>query len=205
SGDTRSVSAVSFGATAGSVGSALAGTYGSLTLHADGSYSYAANTAAANALAAGQSGVDVFSYTVRDAAGATSTATLTLTVNGVNDAAVIGGTGSGSVVEAGGVANGTPGTPGTSGALTISDADAGEALFQAPASLSGTYGSFSFNAVTGAWSYALDDARAATQALTAGQIAHNTLTVKSSDGTATQIIDVTVNGSNDNASIAGTA
>ena len=57
----------------GTVGAAKAGTYGSLTLNADGSYSYVANNA--NALAAGQTATDTFTYTVRDAAGATSTAT----------------------------------------------------------------------------------------------------------------------------------
>ena len=51
SGDTKTVSAVSFGATTGTVGSALVGTYGTLTLNADGSYSYLANRPAAEALA----------------------------------------------------------------------------------------------------------------------------------------------------------
>ena len=36
---------------------------------------------------------------------------MTITINGANDAAVITGDTTGSVVEAGGVANGTPGTP----------------------------------------------------------------------------------------------
>ncbi|HUG25131.1 beta strand repeat-containing protein, partial [Piscinibacter sp.] len=87
-GDTKAVSAVSFGATAGSVGSALAGTYGTLTLNADGSYSYAADQAAADALAAGQIATEAFSYTMRDTTGATSTATLSFTITGINDAPV---------------------------------------------------------------------------------------------------------------------
>src|SRR6185369_2045312 len=70
--------------------------------------------------------------------------------------------------------------------------------------LNGTYGSFTFNTTTGAWTYALDNTRIATQALTAGQVVHDTLTVSSSDSTASQLIDVTVNGSNDNATIGGT-
>ena len=36
---------------------------------------------------------------------------VTITINGANDAAVITGTATGTVIEAGGVNNGTPGTP----------------------------------------------------------------------------------------------
>ena len=81
SGDTKVVSAIA----GGTVGSALTGTYGALTLNADGSYSYTANTAAAQSMAAGQTVSDSFDYTVGDTAGATSTATLSFTVTGTND------------------------------------------------------------------------------------------------------------------------
>ena len=88
SGDTKTVSAVAFGVAAGTVGSALDGTYGTLTLNANGSYAYLANKPAAEALGVGQSATEQFSYTVRDTAGATSTTTLTFTINGANDAPV---------------------------------------------------------------------------------------------------------------------
>src|SRR5438552_11368783 len=48
---------------------------------------------------------------------------VTITINGTNDAAIISGTITGSVIEAGGVANGTPGTPTASGTLTDTDTD----------------------------------------------------------------------------------
>ena len=87
-GDTLSVSAVSFGATTGSVGSPLAGVYGTLVLNADGSYSYVPN-AAAQALDSTDAPVtDVFTYTVKDPAGLTATTTLTITVTGTNDAPI---------------------------------------------------------------------------------------------------------------------
>ena len=78
------MSAVSFGGTSGVVGSALAGSYGSLTVNADGSYSYVVNNAnaAVQALNVGQSLTEVFTYTVRDASGATSNTTLTVTIDG---------------------------------------------------------------------------------------------------------------------------
>src|SRR3954452_19309999 len=61
-----------------------AGTYGTLTINANGSYSYTAN---ANQLTAGQVVTDSFSYQAKDAQGATSnSATLTITITGQNDA-----------------------------------------------------------------------------------------------------------------------
>ncbi len=62
--------------------------YGSLTVHADGSYSYAlANGGTAvQSLGEGESHDEVFNYTVTDEHGATSQTTLTIHVNGTNDA-----------------------------------------------------------------------------------------------------------------------
>ncbi|MFT2215714.1 VCBS domain-containing protein, partial [Rhizobium giardinii] len=75
------------------------------------------------------------------------------------------------------------GDPAASGKLTVSDVDDGEAVFAAPASLDGTYGSFTFNAATGSWTYTLDNDRAATQGLNQGAAVSDTLSVTSLDGT----------------------
>ncbi|QQE65799.1 hypothetical protein GFS31_24890 [Leptolyngbya sp. BL0902] len=93
-GDTKTVSAASVGAGAltnlsgGTI--TLTGTYGNLVLNADGSYTYTLRNGDANvnALAAGQSVNDVFTYQMQDTAGALSTSTLTITVNGANDAPI---------------------------------------------------------------------------------------------------------------------
>ena len=76
--------------TAGTVGSPLNGAYGTLTLNANGSYSYVVNqtNAAVQALNTGGTLTDTFTYTTRDAAGLTDTAQLTVTINGANDAPV---------------------------------------------------------------------------------------------------------------------
>ena len=74
--------------TAGTLGQALTGTYGQLTLNANGSYSYVANRDAADALDAGDTATDVFNYTVSDGNGGTDTATITITILGANDAPV---------------------------------------------------------------------------------------------------------------------
>jgi len=81
------VTAVGFGATAGSVGAPLAGAYGTLTLNADGSYAYTLdnNNPAVDALQAGDSLTEVFTYTITDGDGDSSSTTLTITITGVND------------------------------------------------------------------------------------------------------------------------
>ncbi|MDQ7071467.1 MAG: Ig-like domain-containing protein [Rhodobacterales bacterium] len=60
-----------------------------ITLNPDGTVSYnAGGSAQLNTLAAGQSAIDTFSYTVIDPSGLTSTATASVTVTGVNDGPV---------------------------------------------------------------------------------------------------------------------
>ena len=70
--------------TGGGVGSAVTGSYGSITLNADGSYSYALDNtnASVQALQNGQTLTDTFTYTITDKDGDTSTATVTITING---------------------------------------------------------------------------------------------------------------------------
>jgi VCBS repeat-containing protein len=112
---------------------------------------------------------------------------------------MFGGTYTGSVIEAGGTNNDDAGSPTTSGTLHVYDLDSGEDHFRElpESALSGTYGRFTFNHLTGAWTYALDNTFAATQALSSGQEVTETLTVWSADGTASRDIVVTIHGSND--------
>ncbi|MAK64624.1 MAG: hypothetical protein CMF75_07800, partial [Maricaulis sp.] len=162
---------------------------GTVTVNPDGSYEYTPNT--------DYNGDDSFTVTVDDGQGGSDTITVDITVTPENDPATITGDATGSVIEAGGVLNSAAGTPTAGGTLTINDIDTGEAVFQTPADLQGTYGSFSFDAATGAWTYALDNDLAATQALTDGEIVTDRLTVDSLDGTASETIVVTVTGTND--------
>ncbi len=75
-------------APSGNLGSGVAGSFGTLTLNADGSYSYALDNTnpAVQALAAGATTTDTFTYAVTDDQGATSFTTLTITIHGLNDA-----------------------------------------------------------------------------------------------------------------------
>ena len=93
-GDTLTVSqiavtgasntAVSSGTTS-SNGTSVTGTCGTLVVGADGSYTYVADQNAADALDAGDTATDSFTYTVSDGKGGEDTATLIITVTGTND------------------------------------------------------------------------------------------------------------------------
>jgi VCBS repeat-containing protein len=178
---------------------ALQGVYGAFSFNAaTGAWSYALDNAAADSLNEGDSVEETLTVTSLDG---TATETITVTITGSNDAATITGTNTDSVTEAGAAG---PGDASASGQLTVSDVDDGEDAFTAPApaALQGVYGAFSFNAATGAWSYALDNAAA--DSLNEGDSVEETLTVTSLDGTATETITVTITGSNDAATITGT-
>ncbi|KJV05962.1 hypothetical protein VZ94_14500, partial [Methylocucumis oryzae] len=83
------ITAISFGATNGTLNSALAGNYGSLTLSETGAYTYTIDNSNAdvNALKTGDSLSEVYTYTLTDADGDSTTATLTITINGATDGA----------------------------------------------------------------------------------------------------------------------
>lgn len=81
------VTNVAFGSTPGTVGSPLTLAYGSVVLNADGTYTYTLDNtnAAVNALKDGDTLTEVVTYTIRDADGDISTATLTITIGGDTD------------------------------------------------------------------------------------------------------------------------
>ena len=66
-------------------GRSVTGTYGTLTIGADGTYTYVADQSASDDLDASDTATDSFTYTVSDGT-ATDTATLIFTVTGINDA-----------------------------------------------------------------------------------------------------------------------
>ena len=175
----------------------LAGTYGTFTFDpATGEWSYTLDNSAAKVQALADGQVVHDTLTVKSADG-TASQLIDVTITGSNDAAVISGTATGAVKEDGRLT--------ACGTLTVQDVDTGQDHFQTPASLAGAYGTFTFDPATGEWSYTLDNSAAKVQALAGGQVVHDTLTVKSADGTASQLIDVTITGSNDAAVISGTA
>ncbi len=157
------------------------------SLNTDGSYSFDPANAAYQHLAAGQTQTLTIPVTVTDSAGATATQNLTLTLTGTNDGARISGTDRGSVTEDGRLT--------TSGRLTVSDPDSGEAAFQVQSNTVGAHGSFTL-AADGSWSYQLNNADPAVQAMNLGQTLADSLVVRSIDGT-THTLNININGTGD--------
>ncbi|WP_439409100.1 VCBS domain-containing protein [Bradyrhizobium sp. DASA03076] len=167
--------------------SSIHGTYGDFTIDANGAWSYTGN-GAHNELTAGQQVQDQFTVTSQDG---TASGIVTVTITGTNDAATVSS-------EAKSVSEGdTAAALNTSGQLSITDLDTGEAHVVAQSNVHGTYGDFTIDA-NGAWSYTGNGAH---NELTAGQQVQNQFTVTSQDGTATGIVTVTITGTNDNATV----
>ena len=214
--DTLTVSAI----TGGTLGAPLAGTYGSLTLNADGSYSFTPNATTALALAAGATATDTFTYTISDGHGGTSSASITITLSGTNDAPMANAdtnsmtedqaTASGNLLTGAGRTDGA-GTVTTEPGAADTDPDTGDTLgvigvitsTNVPGTvgtaLAGTYGHLTL-AADGSYSYALNTADPAVQALRAGETRIETFTYTVSDGkggSSSSTLAITISGNND--------
>ena len=95
--------------------------YGTFTIDAAGVWFYTLDNSNAAVQALNIGGTLGDSFTVTSVDGTTQL--VTITINGANDAAVITGTVTGTVAEAGGVNNSTPGTPTATGDLNATDVD----------------------------------------------------------------------------------
>ena len=131
----------------GSVGSDVAGSYGTLHLNADGSYTYhaTANDITANA-------TDTFVYTVKDGDGDLSTTTLTINVNNVTLVA----TDTDASVDEAGLANGTHHGDGSNvgaGSIGVSGGS-GSYQYALTGSPTGSHGSLVLNS-DGTYTYTL--------------------------------------------------
>ena len=180
---------------------AEAGLYGSLTLNADGTYTYTLNngSAAVQALGAGEKLADTFTYTVSDGHGGTASNTLTVTINGTNDAPSV-------AAAADSVKEDVKLT--TSGILPApTDPDAHDTPVFAPKTAeAGLYGSLTLNA-DGSYTYTLNNALPAVQTLGVGETLTDTFTYTVSDGhggTASNTLTLTINGTNDTPSVGPT-
>ncbi len=172
----------------------VTGSYGSLTIDASGNWSYEADNSQTAVQALGGSNTLTETLSVQSFDGTTEN--IVITINGLNNAAVISGTTTGAISEDG------ASTLNISGALTITDTDTGEDVFTA-ATVTGSYGSLTIDA-SGSWSYEADNSQTAIQSLGSGDTLTETLLIQSFDGT-TQNIVLTINGTNDVAVISGTS
>ncbi|MFF7056498.1 VCBS domain-containing protein [Achromobacter spanius] len=185
-GDTKQVSAVVNSASAaGVVGGNTAGLYGTLVLGADGAYTYVVDDslAAVQQLRTGQSLDDTFTYTVRDAGGLTSTATLTITIAGrydtpkaVNDTATAtAGSSVSAPIDATGLVLDNDEDVDAGDTKTVNGVRAGTELPDAPmipvgglTRIDGAYGWLEI-APDGSFTYHADETNEAVAALAAGE------------------------------------
>jgi VCBS repeat-containing protein len=177
--------------------------YGDYVIAADGQWTYTVNNTniTVQGLNAGQSITDTFLATTIDSS---ASRTVTVTINGANDTATIlnGATAaSGSVTEAGGLSNATPGTTATDN-LNSSDVDGGQndswTVVTTPSTNNATYGKYTISSA-GVWNYAADQSNIAVQALNLGTSITDSFVVSTFDGSASQTVTVTINGTNDTA------
>ncbi|MGU5763780.1 VCBS domain-containing protein, partial [Aeromonas hydrophila] len=151
-------------------GAPSAGALGSLTIDADGNWTY--NVANGDVQYLGEGETKVETFVVKSVDGTEHTVTITIT--GVNDSAVIGGTDSGAVTED----ESTPLLTET-GTLSVTDVDgADEAKFLAGNGTpsAGALGSLSITE-GGAWTYNVDNSKV--QYLGEGETKVETFTVAS--------------------------
>ncbi|QQX60309.1 VCBS domain-containing protein [Pseudomonas chlororaphis subsp. aurantiaca] len=188
-----------------SIVGANTGSYGSIAVDSTGQWTYTlANgtdgvASAVQSLKAGESHNEVFSVQVSDGLGGVDTQQVTVTVTGSNDAPVLNfATGN----DAGTVKEDT--TLSVSGQFSSTDIDHdATATWSINGSPTGTYGSIAVDS-TGQWTYTLangtDGVASAVQSLKAGESHNEVFSVQVSDGLGgvdTQLVTVTVTGSND--------
>ena len=187
-------------------GTSITGTYGTLVVGANGSYTYTADQSAADALDASDTATDSFTYTVSDGNGGTDTATLIFTVTGVNDAPV--GVNDADAVNEDATVTQSSG----SGLLTADDTDgddssslsvtqiavtggsnssvAGSSSYNSNfTTVIGTYGTLKVGA-DGSFSYVAD--QSAADALDASDTVTESFTYTVSDGTTTDTATLTI-------------
>ncbi|WP_157314270.1 retention module-containing protein [Chitinibacter sp. GC72] len=194
------------------------GTYGTLVLASDGSYTYTldANNSVVNALTEGQSTSETFTYTVSDGS-LTDTANLVITIFGTNDAPVANAQPVGSddtnwvkdVTEgsnpttSGNVLFNTDHPDDPSSSLSFSDkadtdVDGDTLTVSNPDTYSGLYGTLVL-ASDGSYTYTLNANNAAVNALGDGDTLTDTFSYTVSDGdlTDTANLVITIFGTND--------
>ena len=131
----------------------IAGTYGKFSIDANGNWKYELNNSdpKVQALGAGEKLTETFEVVTADG----TKGTVTITVNGTNDAPTIGGVAAGAVKE--------DGTTTVSGQLTKNDVDTNDTHTWSIANNgNGQYGKFTVDQ-TGKWTYVLDNKSAQVQ------------------------------------------
>lgn len=174
----------------------LSGTYGNFTLTTEGNWGYSLTTSNSTVNGLNPSETLTETFTISSADGTTQDVVITIT--GADDPASVSGTVGGFVTE-GDIGDAAVTATGD---ITIADPDTDDTpSFADVASTLGDNGYGSFVLSAGTWTYTLD--QSTVQDLAAGDSVSDTHTYTASDGT-TQVITVTITGTNDAANFGGT-
>ena len=216
---THQITAIQLGGTEGdgdpgTIGEPLKGTYGRLTVFADGSYIYQANNnildGDGNRIISGDTVTDTFNYTVSDTDGDTDTAVLIITINGTNEPPVAA-TDYGELDVGGSSLSKTPLTGVTSNDADIEGSDltvngirtGGEndtgTTGNIGSPLTGTYGNITINE-DGSYTYELDNTNENLAKIPEGYNFYEIFTYTVTDDTgqtSTAEIVIQINGVND--------
>ncbi|MBD1570425.1 VCBS domain-containing protein, partial [Aliivibrio sp. S10_S31] len=154
------------------------GSYGTLTLTADGRWVYNLdnNKASVQSLSEGERVQDTFTVTVTDGFGASTSKEIVIDIVGDNDQPSISGATTGSTIE------GTPGKDVATGELTAVDIDTLDTHTWSVVTPDGVYGSLVVDPNTGMWTYQLNNSRPATIGISSGQIVQDKFVVQVDDG-----------------------
>jgi VCBS repeat-containing protein len=194
---TKTVSAVN--GAAGSVGTDVAGQFGTFHINSDGSYTYTLNNsnATVNALNNGSTLTDSMAYT-SSAGGQTSTATLTVTIQGHTDLVAVDDPASitedaASNITTGNVLTNDTGGNGTKTITAVSGLAANVAQ-----TINGQFGTFNI-AASGSFTYTLNNSNTTVNALDNGQTLTDSIDYTASDGITTDIgtLTITIQGATD--------
>ncbi|WP_028021789.1 VCBS domain-containing protein [Enterovibrio calviensis] len=164
----------------------IEGRWGEVTINADGSWTYSTSgdVRAIDRLSEGDQLTDTINVRAEDG----TVQSLTITIEGTNDIPTFGAMTDVSINE-------DDGQLSTSGSVNVTDIDAGEGFFQAD-TIVGEFGTLTID-TAGNWTYTTDEANnAALDALDAGDLLPDVITVYSQDGTPLDIT-ITITGTDD--------
>ena len=163
---------------------------GTLTIDDSGDWDYSVDNADVQFLDAGETIVETYTVEATDG----TSHDITITINGAEDAPVLGGDITGEVTEDTDLTD--------SGTVTITDVDTSDnpVSFPDQGSTAGDndYGDFELS--DGDWTYTLDNSDTDVQALDTGETLTDTITYTATDG-STQTVTVTINGVTDSAPV----
>ena len=154
-------------------------------------WTFTVNDSLLDDLAQDQTLTQTYTVRVSDGSGGTVDQDVVITLTGTNDVATITGTNTDTMTE-----DQSPSELIASGTFFVTDDDAGQSSFVEIRDAFQTYGSFTVE-TDGRWTYTVDNTRDEIQSLGMTETLTETLTIESFDGSATETLVITIQGTND--------